>query len=472
MNAPHNSYVADNFQRMIDAFKDDEWKAVWDGDPNRGYTSASQALHDAAKKANDDGNYPLGTLLSLLAEACSMMLVPDKPSDPFHPIWVGGGRRSTIPDDFTDSEIGFFAEVAESIENPLLKARLADLVWVRNKSLGVKYALNAIDSYIQLPIDVDTWFGDGEQCWQRAIGLSRMVKAAAGDRLDQIETSIVGVLETATVEDEFLSYRLAETLISNGMGKGHSSTIAAKLESLAREFDANGEYHSSESFYGAAAKWFALSGDDNKFVDMTVAEAEAHVSEATARVTSENSGYGVAASFLESAVQIYRSVPRAHRDRHHVDHRIQELRLRLTEYGKRALDDMATVSGPEIDLGDSVQRARDAVNGKPVHEALRAFANLHSINVTRLRESAIATLSRSPLLASIPKVVSSPDGRVIARTPGISGSVPSNSDEAEIGAEMNRSHYQPLVSIAVQALILPALEVLTSKPLVLVCVRG
>ena len=52
---------------------------------------------------------------------------------------------------------------------------------------------------------------------------------------------------------------------------------------------------------------------------------------------------------------------------------------------------------------------------------------------------------------------------MIARTPGISGSIPAESDEAEIRAQMVCWHYQPLVSIVVQALILPALDVLTME---------
>ena len=122
---------------------------------------------------------------------------------------------------------------------------------------------------------------------------------------------------------------------------------------------------------------------------------------------------------------------------------------------------MVTVSGVEIDLSDSIEQARDAVSGKSVEVALTTFANLHHIRVEKLRESAIKSLSRTPLLASIPKVYSSHDGRVIARTPGISGSAPSENDEAEILAQMNRFEYGTQVNVVVQALILPALNVLT-----------
>ena len=461
MTMARDSYVEENFAQVFDAFSDCGWKAVIDSISDKGYAFTSDGFREAAVRAEKEGSKAHGKVLMLLAEACSMMLRPDKPNEPFEPSFVGGGRRSIIPDDFTDSEVEFVAKIAESIDDPLLKGRLADLVWHRRLPRDPNFALAAIDSYIQLPLDVDAWFGDGEQCWQRAIGLVRMIGPTAGDRLDQIESSMVGAIQSATTKDKFFAYRLVDTLKSNGLGKNHSATVARKLEALAGEFGAEGDFHASESCYNAAAGWYTDSGDNDKSIDMIVAEAEAFVSDATSRVSAGNPSHGVAASFLEDAIQVYRRVPRAHRDRHQVDQRIHDLRLRLNEYGQRAQDEMATFSSPPIDLSESVEKARNAVSGKPPDEALRAFANLHAISAKKLRESAIESLSRSSFLASISKVVSSHDGRVIARTPGIKGSTPSDEDEEAIRAEMNHPHYGMLVGVAVQALILPALEVLT-----------
>ena len=461
MNAGHDLYVENNFEQVLNAFNDCGWETVLSDVSDEGYTSMSQALREAATKAYDGDNQARGKVLQLLAEACSMMLSPEKRNDPFDPIWVGGGTRSTISDDFTEAEIRLFDEIIDSIDSPLLKGRLADLVWVKNKSLGVKNALVAIDSYRQLPLDVDMWCRDGERCWQRAIDLSRMIGPTAGDRLHQMETSIVEALESTTVEDKSFGWRLADTLMSCGLSGSHSTTVAAKLESLGIAFDAAGDFLVSESLYNASAVWYRHSGDDEKSIDMTVAQAEAFVDEANARLSSDSPSHGVAASFFEDAIQVYRTIPRDHRDRHDVGQRIQELRLRLNDHGKRALDEMATVSGSPIDFRDSIEQARDAVSGKPVQVALGTFANLYHVSAKKLRESAIRNLSRTPFLASIPKVYSSHDGRVIARTPGISASTPSEDDEAEILAQMNRLEYGTLVSIIVQALILPALDVLT-----------
>ena len=457
MDTVHDSYVEDNFEQAVDVFKNCGWDTVLAGVSNEDYTSMSQALHEAATTASED----CGKLLQLLAEACSMMLSPEKRNDPFDPIWVAGDTRSTISDDFTEAEVRLFDEIIDSIDRPLLKGRLADLVWVRNKSLGVKNALVAIDSYRQLPLDVDMWCRDGERCWQRAIDLSRMIGPTAGDRLHQMETSIVEALESTTVGDKSFGWRLADTLMSHGLGGSHSTTVAAKLESLGIAFDAGGDFLISESLYNASAAWYRHSGDDKKSIDMTVGRAEAFVGEATARMSSDNPSHGVAASFLEDAVQVYRTIPRDHREKHDVDQRIQDLRLRLSEHGKRALDEMATVSGSPMDFRGSIEQARDAVTGKPVQEALGTFANLYHVSAKKLRESAMRNLSRTPFLASIPKVYSSHDGRVIARTPGISPTTPSEDDESEILGHMNRVEYGTLVGIIVQALILPALDVLT-----------
>ena len=193
---------------------------------------------------------------------------------------------------------------------------------------------------------------------------------------------------------------------------------------------------------------------------MTYLEGESWVKLASARISSDNPSYGVAAGFLESAVQIYRRIPHVHRDRHRIAERIQASRQKLGEYNKLALEQMMAVSSSPIDISETIEEAKDAVRDKSIDEALRAFSNLHAINVEQLREAAKRTLSTTSFRASIPKVVMSHDGRVIARTPGLQGSVPTEADNEEILAEMNLNHYQPLVSAVVQALILPAMEVL------------
>ena len=460
MNAAHGSYFADNFDDALKDFKDCGWEKVFDAFPRHDYSAISEQLYEAATKAENAGNQAHARVLWLLGEACSMMLASDRFTNPFDPVFVWGGGRSCIMEDFTESEIEYFAELIDTIERPLLKARLADLVWDRKNPRDVKFALAAIDSYIDLPLEADTWFSGREQCWRRAITLCYMIGAKSEDRLDQIESAILKVLKSASAKDGFFSLRLADTLRARGLAGDQASAIAAKLESLAHNFESNADFHASSSFYNAAAKWFRVAGDNDKSTDVTVAEAEALEKEANARLSTNHPSHGVAASLLENAVQVYRSIPRACRDEHQVDERIADLQSRISEYGKLALEEMATVSGPAADLSDVAEQARDAVSDKPVDQALRAFSGLFSVNAEQLRKSAERDLAQFPLLALIPKVITSNDGRVVSRTSGISLSNPSDSDEDEVLAWVHRFHYEPLVAAAVRGLILPALHVL------------
>ena len=337
---------------------------------------------------------------------------------------------------------------------------MADLVWYKKLPKDINSALAAIDSYKQLPMNADIWFFDGQACLQRAISLCQMIRTAAGNRLTEIETAVIDGINASTVEDGFLSNSLADSLLVNGLGNNHATSIGSKLESLAREFETSGDFHASRSFFDASSKWFSNAGEEMNAIEMTVASAKALVKEAEARLSSDKPSHGVAAMFLEDAVQTYRTIPGSHREQHQVDQRIQELRLLITEYGQLALEEMTTVSSPAMDISEYVEQAQNAVRGKPIEDALREFANLHSVSVARLRQAATDSLSQSSFVALFPMVTSSHDGRVVARTPGISGSTPTEDDEEIILAEMNRSYYQPCISFAVQALIFPALDVL------------
>ena len=361
MNTPRDSYFEENFEQALEAFANIELKAILDGASQLGYTSIAQALNRAARKAEDEGCQPRDKILRLLDKACWMRLSPSKRIEPLDDPVVVGGRRSPIPDDFTDSEICFFAKILDSIGNPFLKGRLADLVWHCRVPRKVKFALSAIDSYMQVPLNGDTWLNDGDLCWRRATDLSLRIGKGAGNRLHQIESSIIEAIKSATTQDRFFSFHLANVLISNGLAVSYSITVAEKLKSLADEFDAAEDFDASGRFYSASANWFEYSGDDNKSLGMTIAKAESFVNKADASVTSDNLSYRVAASLLEKAIQVHRDIPRARREQHNIDDRIQELMFLMNDYGKKALEEMATYSTPGVDVRDIVQQACDSV---------------------------------------------------------------------------------------------------------------
>jgi len=442
-------------------FQTSGWKEAIAQATREGYPAMWQALSAAARSAIAQGRVEHGKVLWLLADACSMMLVPSSPNEPFKPFADFHDRRSLIPDDLLDSDIAFFAEIVDEIDDPWLKARLSDLVWLKGRSRNPAFALNAIDAYRCLPLDTDTCVRGGRECWSRAISLARMLGRGAGDRLQQMEATIVTAFDAAKRDDGFLGLWLADLLKSNGLGRAHSANVARKLEALAREFDGEGDLHRAREYFAAAAWWYRAISDEAKAAEMTVAVAEGWVKEAVVRTASESPSHMVAASFYENAIQTYRTIPRAERSEHRVDERIAELRAHLNDSGERALGEMGLIRAPGVDITQLVENARKSVAGKSAKEALLAFVHLyHGANVEELRNSAMERIRQFPLQSLLARTVISRDGRVIARRPAMSlGAELTEDDEIVIRAEMVRD-YGIQVGLVVQGYILPALEVL------------
>lgn len=437
------------------------WKAVLNQTSREGYSAMWQAFSTAARSAMEQGLNERGKVLWLLADACSMMLSPSSLNEPFKPYAVFHDRRSVIPDDLTESDIDFFAEIANDVEDVWLKARLADLSWLKKKPREVMYAVTAIDAYRSIPLDTETWIRGGRECWERAISLALMLRAGAGDRLEQMEASIVASFNSTTRQDAYLGLWLANLLITNGLARTHRTDVARKLEALAREFDGEGDLHRAREYFSASEGWYKGISDDTKAAEMTALVAEGWVKEAVARASSENPSYMVAASFYENAIQTYRSIPRSERAVHRVDERIAELRAHLTESGENALGEMGVISTRGVDITQLVETARKSVTGKPATEALLAFVNLHrGANFNELRNSALERMRKFPLQSLFAATVMSRDGRVIAKRPAMSlnGGL-TEDDEIAIRAEMIRD-YGILVSVVVQGNVWPALEVL------------
>ena len=447
----------------LEDFKTCAWKAVLSDISREGYSSMWQAL-SSARQALEEGRQAHSKVLWLLADACSMKLIPRSTNDPFKPFFVSEKQLSAIPDSFSEDEILFISNIVCNIDNIWLKARLADLIWLKNRALGIQFALTAIDAYRSIPLDAKTWICGGRECWERAITLTRMLKGGAGDRINEMATHILAVFDATGQIDGFLALWLANLLNENGLAGKSSCAIAKHLESLAQAFDTEGDLRRARLYFEAAATWFKVSKDEAKRAQMIVCVAESWVKEAVSKISSDKSSHLVAASFYENAIQIYRTIQRSERVIHRVDERIIELHGCLKESGEKSLDEMSVISTEGIDINQIIDNARNSVRGKTSLEALKAFANLyHGPKVHELRESAIKQLQNHPLQSLFPVTVMSRDGRVIAKRPGIN-SIENITDEDEVVilSQMIRN-YGFLVSIVAQGDIWPALEVLLQE---------
>ncbi|MEY2335472.1 DUF4209 domain-containing protein [Acidithiobacillus ferrianus] len=445
----------------IDSLRNSDWKTVLTAGDREGYSSMWQSLSAAARTAIENGLLSEGKSLWLLADACSMMLNPSSSNEPFKPFMIMNGRRSSLPIDFLRSDVELFAEFAEEVDDPWLQARLADLVWLLIEPRSPKHALLAIDAYRQLPLDSETWIRGSRECWQRAINLTRMLKAGAGDRMKEIEAAVMAAFDKSRKEDGYLALWVSDMLATHRLGQDHRPAIAAKLETMAQTFDVEDDLHRARDYFDAASGWFRQTGNIAKAAEMTACLAEGWVKEAVARLSSEQPSNMVAATFYENAIQTYRKIPRSERNTHRADERIAELHKHLNDAGAKSLTEMGVITSPTIDISEIVETAINAVKGKSTLDALAAFANIYrGAQAVKIREFSEKMLREHPLQALFAATHMSRDGRVIAKRPGMGlGDADSDESKATLWAEMVK-HYGMELGLVVQGEIWPALEIL------------
>ncbi len=440
-------------------FKDCDWRSPLAATERDGYSSIRDVFLASAHQAFGSEKKKAAKIFWLLSAACSMMLRPASVNEPFKPLFVIEGQRSILADDFLEAELTFFSEIINEVDDPWLRARLADVVWLTSEVRDFQVALIAIDAYCLVALDLESWIRGGEHCWARAISLTKLLKTGAGDRLSMIEDKVVTALKGAVNADGFLALWLAEMLAAGGLGRSHGSDIATKLQQVAAIFRDTGDSLRARGYFKGASDWYRIAKDDEKSADMFIELAESYASEALSKTSSDTPIHILATSLYEDAVQAYRQIPRALRTTRRVDERIAELRGFLKKSGEQATGEFSLIETSGINVNDAVHHARTAVTGKSLMEALRALVGLHSgANASSLRKQVLEGFNTYVMSRMFGSTLFSSDGRVVAKRPAF-GTGNEATDEQAILAHMIRDHGISM-SIVVQGCVLPALDVL------------
>ncbi len=447
----------------LDDFKNSGWKDALGPPEEQRYSLMHRNLENAGIQALEEGRQEHGKALLLLSYACSMRLNPAS-NEPFKPAQGGPYSRAVVPGNFSESDMRFFAEIvnAEAMDNPLLKGRLADIVWIEKRPANIQhfqFAQTAIDSYRSIPLDAENWFHDGGHCWRRSVELSHRLKAGAGNRLNEIRDSLFQALESAETEDGSFAFFLAELLLSCRLKNGQATKAGNRMARMAKEFETKPNYNLARDYFRMASNLFEKSKNEAKSAEMTAAIAEVWVKQADARISVDES-HLAAATFYINAFQVYREIRGSeYAKQNDVDKRIQEIRTLLNRSKEKFSDDMQTAS-VQINVADIVQFSRNAVSGKSRDEAMMAFATLGNalgnVKFGEFRKSAIEVIKRHSHFQLVSRHYLSSDGRLEATIPPVN--LDDISPEA-IDAVM-LDEYDRYIRLFVFSGVEPALEVL------------
>lgn len=381
------------------------------------------------KDAQASGDLEAQKAFILLGAVTSFMFRLDSKEAPLGPMGTFKNGRTVIPDDLSENHLDVFKELVDDVVDAELKARIADVLWIRKRDF--RMAETAIASYAESAenLEVPHWPLCVER-FERAMQLVASIKST--QHLANIVTRIESVLDRNNGEDTyFLSSRLMRLL--QDYRQGDSKKYASLAEKIARRAEDAGDWIKAREYWKDKAGWHHIQNDADgeRAALLSSAEALVRLSEqAVNPVSSKSSSYINASSFLREAIEAFRRIG-------NTKQRAEELHSILLDYQQKSLKEFKPLSAGE-DISQYVAMAQSHVRGKTVHDALFSLALIgRPPKIINLRKEVEKSAKDAPLRHIFSLTMVNQMGKVVERKPS---AFSKNPDDVELAkrAEMFR----------------------------------
>jgi hypothetical protein len=461
MAAPPDNSAAESIPVSATDLLDSGYAAALAAAPHAYYSRMADTLFAVAQAAAVEGTKRRSEALRLLARVCTMRLDPDDSAQPYKAGLISfvDERRSLIPDDLDIATIEAFARAASTITHPLLRARLADLVWLQHRPREIRFLQLAVDSYwewVGTPA-LERWHQGQETCTARALQLAASAPGAAANRRDTIEHALLSAFDAAPDEGDYPAFWFADPLLRFRLGKGRRQDVAQRLERIGQACRQRGNLLAARANFGWAQRWYRAMDDKEAASRVLGAIAMCFEKEADAHTSGL-----VALNLYDSAIQIWRDMPRRQRIALDGEARIDALRTKLADSGRNAVDEeLHTITTPPVDLSELIEATREDISGLETLDALAVFAGLYDgPDVEDLRSSAVQHLDSSVISRLFGSTTFSPDGRPVAKA---NAAVEGGESEQEAIARQLVQELLLELELVAHGQIRPALEVLRNE---------
>lgn len=427
-----------NYEEILESKKREDYSAYW------------SVLSDSARTEIEQGNDKKGKVLWLLSDICSLMLNPKNLKNPYSPYMVmADGSRSTTVEDFTDNDIVFFENIVEHCTDNMLQARIADILWLLKKKKNIKHLEIAVENYMKLSIDNDSFTMETKDCMERAIRLVILARRP----IHEIQEFLLKIFFESKFEDNYQCLNINELLFIAKINIEENLEVLEKLENYAEESENKVGFWKAREYYQATRDWYKKIDNSENVNRLTVKIAENFVNEANHRKDSNMA----AAKFYENAIQEYRLIPVQDRLEYNAEDRIHKIYQQMALSNQLVKGEMQKVTTDPVNISELVTTAIAEIEDKSMDEALLNFVDItYTSNFDKLRESSEKRLKSSLFSRLFGATYYSGDNRVIAKTNG--GLDTSGEDyELQLEAQIQRE-YSIDMELGVKGSIYPAYE--------------
>lgn len=420
VQGPTNPQPSDEMIRPneLDRFN---WNEMIDTSVEKKCAFYSDLLRKKASQLKEERESGAARAFELLADLAMMRFVPGEKTDPYQPVFRYQGKRSMVPSDLTQNELKFLTDLIPGIDDPELKARISDVVWLGTRNYGC--AQTAVESFLRSAENfekTEQWPFVSQRLERafrlarsiRNISLSEKVKDWIDDliqkRMDQGDLHSVGYLMEIMAESR----------------SGDPAKYANMAIALAEKMEKANDFDAAKRMWNLSGTWWQCAGKKDEARTAHLRSAETNVRKADLFGQSEEPNYLLISAFLEQAVQEYRRIGGE-------KNRVKVLHDRLLEFQRKSIKEMKTVSAPIRFPQETVDRGVKLVMGKTFAEALGILARLVTVpSKVRLQKEVEDQIKAAPLLHLMPANILDSSGKVVRKRSSLHAGDPKEVEDA------------------------------------------
>lgn len=421
-----------NISLTKEDFLETSWQEIINSEEIKENHVYSQSFYKAMQEAKDNGDEKKEYIFKLLGDVTSYHSDLDSKDNHYTPFLIMDGKRSASIEDLKKSELSFLEEIIEEINNPEIKSRIADVLWLRQRNF--KRAILAIESYIEVydkKNSVNSWYIGGAR-------LERAVQLAGLFRKSQVRESLIEKLEEEikkhkTDKESFIVRSLIELLL-----KLKRFDLEEHIELLKERavFEEDREdWGRAREYWNLLIKCLTYEKRFNEREEAKLSSANTYVMEAEMALR-DNPSYFIVVSHLQSAIEAYRRIEGT-------TETVNNLHRRMLEYQKKSVSQMLEFETEGIDISELIEISIDEVKGKSFNDKLVTLALMYkSLRTNELRETAEAVIRKSPLRDFMTSTKVNSEGKIIGKSPSVLSDSTEDYEE-EIKIEMyNNAGYR------------------------------
>ena len=414
-------------------------------------------IHSILKNiATNETNTKLRKSLFLLSNICSLIIDLESRNEPFKPFMIIGDQSSFLPIDFIEEVNLYLPSIVDEDLPPILKARIADILWTYSTPKNKKYSEIAIENYISMDICDDFFEPDVYVFLERAVMLAKQTKNSS--LIEKIKSKLLNEIDHPSTSWDFHLLRIIEIFDNTDLDKGLNHELSEKLLEKQKEFNHEQQFHIAEQYLELAAKLFKKSGNEEDSYKSLALLSQATENHGDYR---KNESAMVANSFYKLALQRYREIPKAHRNTLQIDQKLDTIQEKITQSGLLITDELKLISTKQMNISELQEQSINHVKDKQTaFESLLYFSGVSSCNFESIWKSTEKYIQNSVVSSLFGATSVSLDGRKISSIPplALDGN---NRDEVILKNAIK--NFGIHIHLTVKGCILPALNQIQEK---------